>query len=503
MAHDKPVPGEKVIDFVADKALWSDIIDMLDWWHKERLVSAQPGISGKCLPIGWKDSVGNMVPGQLAYIDSTVQPSADSIPIGNMQQRPIFKLVAPVWHTKIDKAVVLHKGILEYSQGNILGPRILPALGTLVDETDRYVMVDPLDPTRLKSSTSGIFGLVGALEYDGETVLIVDVSVNQPVWLFTTYGDYAGGYVESDLKRGDGIVYGEVIISDPLGAFSSATEETPKTGLCMQVGNFFVAIGGGGSSSTEPQPIQRLFCLVGDLSSEPDRLPVDGRYPLGVINNATLTRLSSDPYSVDILGAATTVGNPLHLSGVEGDGLILEYNHSTSSYFISAVYPQKQLRLWGELEADTPIGGAATVSITPTVPIGIGEMPSDPFDADDIFDQAINAKAGNRILVEYDMDQSKYFVIAAERNATRVKCTIDGDQDDTPDPVKVEIVLGLDGATPLDLNDGATPAEVDNRFKATFLKDGDACEVHWDNAIGRWYLMQTAAPEDPPPIWVS
>lgn len=502
MVHVKPVTGQKVIDFVADKPLWSDIIDMLDWWHKERVESALPGGTGKCLPIGWNDNAGGMLPGQIAYVDSTVQPSVDSIPIENLKQRPIFKLVSPVWHNKIDKVVVLHKSILEYNVANILGPRILPALGTVVDPTDKYVMVDPLDPTKLKTSTSGIFGLVGTLEYGGDTVLIVDTSVNQPVWLFTTLDAPSGGFCPADLKRGDGIVYGEVVISDPLNTLSGATEESPKTGLCMQVGNFFVALGGGGGGSVDPKPIQRVFCLVGDLSSEPDRLPVDPRYPLGVIDTSTLVRLSSDPFSIDSLtGGSGTVGNPLKLSGVQGDGLILEFNHSSGAYFISAVYPQRQLRLWGELAADAPTGGAATISINPTVPIGIGAMPSTPFNATDVFDKAINAKTGHRILVEYDMDQSQYFVVGAEHTATKVRCTIDGNQDDTPDPVIVEIVLGMDGETPTELNDAAM--EVDNRFKATFLRDGDVCEVHWDNSIGRWYLAQTAAPENPPPIWVS
>lgn len=245
----KPAPGQLLVPFLKNLGLWSDIIDMLAWYKAQRANEDGLGGYGKCLPQGINTLLGDMLPGELAYIESTVQPTVDSIPIENMQYVPILNLKRPVWHSQIDKVILLHKGILAEQIDHVTGPRILPAFGTIVDPDDKYVMIDPLDPAQLKTSTSGIFGLIGTLD-DGEgSILIVDTTVNQPLWRYQLTSYFSSGVATANLLRLDGVTYATGITLTEAGGFMYYADSS-AAGYCMQVGNKFIPV---------PSPESKVF----------------------------------------------------------------------------------------------------------------------------------------------------------------------------------------------------------------------------------------------------
>lgn len=550
--------------------MWSDIVDMLSWYRSQK---QQPliGNYGKCLPLGKNESGGDLVSGQLVYVDSLIQPTADTPPLENMQYSPILNLKAPVWHTKIDHVLILHKPIADDQTNFIALPKLLPALGTIVDPSHRYVMVDPANPTRLRTATSGIFGLAGTLEVTvgGDNRLIVDTTRSQPLWRYQITSFFSSGTATADLYGLDGVYFGAITLTDAAGLCSYVASD--NQGYCIHVGNKFIPVpypesyvfiapsggvpaatgaagtylagaaycakaavlgaaindtadmvqvnnvsktaipadslfvahpingswytGGGGGGASD-KPIQRVFCLLGTRSLSTN-FAADPRETNAKINGTTLVRLSSDPFNQVLLsGTIIDVPNPQKLTGVTGDGAILEYNETTSSYFLVAVFPAQQRRLWAKVQYNRPNGLAATVACSPVTPIGIGVMPADPFNAEDTFNRAVNAKVDDRLLVEWDFKEEKYYIVEAEHTATRVRCTVNGDQDDTPDPINVTVVTGLDGKTP-------TITTAENRFKIFYVKDGDELEVLWDTVDGGWYVLQAEAPTDPTPTYVQ
>lgn len=231
-----------LIPFLKDLGLWSDLIDMLAWYKQQRANESQLGGYGKCLPVGHNTGIYDMLPGEIAYVNGALQPSADTPAIENMKYSPILELETPVWHSKIDKVVLLHKGILTGEVNPCTGPTILPALGTVVNANDKYVMVDPAFPSKLKTSDAGIFGLIGSLEYGGETALIVDTTVNQPLWRYQLTSYFVGGLATAELLRLDGAVYGSITLTEAGGFMFYA--DSSAAGYCMQVGNKFIPIPG-------------------------------------------------------------------------------------------------------------------------------------------------------------------------------------------------------------------------------------------------------------------
>lgn len=243
MPYSKPAPGQPVVPYVGNKPMWDDLMDMLEWWKSQQaggnLVS-----HGRCKVFG-KNTLGtDMLAGKLAYIDSIVQPSASTMAVDYMQYSPIANLITPVWHTKIDKLVLLHKGIPAGQVANIFGPTIIPCEGTVGQTTDAYVMVDPTNPSWLKTSDAGIYGLVGILNEHGGSrkFLIVDTTKSQRLWRYELTAAFSGtpSTAAAKLLRMDGTQYAATCtISDP--ELLMGDQVSGDTGFCEHVGNKFIA----------------------------------------------------------------------------------------------------------------------------------------------------------------------------------------------------------------------------------------------------------------------
>jgi hypothetical protein len=235
MAYSEPATGEPVIKYVSNKSLWKDIVAMLSWWEATHgKLALVIGNYGDVVPIGLNTTKTLFKPGELAQIGGPVARSFLSRPIEHYKNAPILKIENPVWPTSLDQLVIINKVLMPNLSVPIIKPTLFAVPGTMVLDTDRYAMMDPQYPRKVRTADAGIFKIVAYLSDDNGSYLILDSRQSQPIWQFRTVED---GSTSAALHRLDGYSYSDsypVTITFPFGHTNA--------GFCLQVGSTFTCL---------------------------------------------------------------------------------------------------------------------------------------------------------------------------------------------------------------------------------------------------------------------
>jgi hypothetical protein len=251
----KPNEGDPAAPFLTDTAMWSALLDMLAAWMNGEFAAQQPknkkglGTSPQARP----EEI--LLEGRVSQMDelrdATMPPdiSAQSL----VRRKPVLSVKDPVWHTDIDKPFVVNKTLNPTTIVGVANQRYVTAPITLVKDTDRYAMIDHTDPTKLKTSTSGIFKVIEIWEGDSD-IAILDTLEQQRLWRYELTEEVTqDGTYSAKLLRLDGEIYA----SDAEITFAGL----PKIGVCMKAeergycyhtGNEFYAIVTGAALMGEP-----------------------------------------------------------------------------------------------------------------------------------------------------------------------------------------------------------------------------------------------------------
>lgn len=183
------------------------------------------------------DSGANREFGEVLVIDDFDGPITNDIFL--VSQNIVYSCVTPVWHTAVDRLVVLAEPIPdgEYGKAVLSGQCI--ARTTSVIDSDTYLMVHPEYPNRLKGGSSGQAKLLHKLTLTDYA--IVNLGEKQPLWRYSLRETSASpGTTKIALQDLDGIGWGIGELHDRL----VLTYDQPAfySGLCMLAGNQFHAI---------------------------------------------------------------------------------------------------------------------------------------------------------------------------------------------------------------------------------------------------------------------
>lgn len=237
MAYQLPKPGQPA-DFIESASLWVDVFRMLNEWKSGKF-DPNNAAKSRAPVISVQNTTGNeREPGEILQIDTMEQPEEGVLDA--FMSAPIVEAIDPVWHTDIDRLVIVTGGVID--EGIFpWEPRNWAVVKVTVEETtDRYVMLDPDNINQMKTADAGIWRIIG-LDEENETA-IVDLHSSQPMWRYQlTEGSNAPEETAAKLIRVDGTEFSDSInLSDPLGLMDD--QSTDDEGWCIHVGNEFHAI---------------------------------------------------------------------------------------------------------------------------------------------------------------------------------------------------------------------------------------------------------------------
>ena len=158
----------------------------------------------------WK--IQNRRSGEIIAVPSIENITEDQLEVGTMNQlgdvfepdaavdedlkmifynQPKFESTDPVvWPDVLKSPVLLNIAVNPESTGMVRSARYVVVDVTIVKEEDKYVMPDPVDPTKLKTADAGLYRIVGIWPEDNKA--LVDTQESQPMWRFELPGSYSG-----------------------------------------------------------------------------------------------------------------------------------------------------------------------------------------------------------------------------------------------------------------------------------------------------------------------
>ena len=247
----KPQPGEPAFPFLGDTEMWSTLIEIIakyragDFGARKQSGRSPVTIRGRNARVAVSGSGDSAIIAKstlqvLGDIGSPPMTSSDVLK-RLFEKKPTFELVDPVWHTSIDKVFPVPRDVPPNTTVPFYSQRYIVADVPGITVTDRYVMVDPDEPTALKGSgESGIYGVMGISHDD---VAILDTRDSQPIWRYEmTAASGAPGDTAANLQTMEGTTFGAIQLSDPLGLMDD--QANTDLGYCLHVGNKFYAIQG-------------------------------------------------------------------------------------------------------------------------------------------------------------------------------------------------------------------------------------------------------------------
>jgi len=257
MRTTKPQVGSPVAPFISDVDLWSTILDMVADYQSGGAMNKNPkGGSFAAGAIVVVNDEDDQIPaGELRQLSGlTNQESyilADDAFRRSTVNSPAFTLTDPVWHTGIDNVVLMHKNVLPHSTGVARSARLVAAPITNAPEELTevgWVMVDPLDPVRLKyCKTSGIYRVLGWFKLDGlaapqDNIVVIDTQEKQNIWMYElTQDSLAPNDTSAKLLDLEETVFAANIkLWDPQSLMDD--QSTGDRGYCLHLGNKFLAI---------------------------------------------------------------------------------------------------------------------------------------------------------------------------------------------------------------------------------------------------------------------
>lgn len=243
MLYNRPRPGQE-LDLIDRADIWSDIVDLINAYK-----------TGRLDPVGYEPDRERLIhlentsgydrmAGVLQQIDPFTEP--DEATEDLFIESPVGETSDPVWHTAIDNLVVVPSDVLE--NGVFSYPSLSWAVVVVTDQVDvddRWVMVDPAEPTKMKTADAGIYRIIGYVGEgeDTEKRAIVDLTQSQTLWRYELTDDSnAPDATDAKLLRLDGTEFssGSVTeISDPDGLMDD--QVAGDKGFCIHAGNKFYA----------------------------------------------------------------------------------------------------------------------------------------------------------------------------------------------------------------------------------------------------------------------
>lgn len=233
-----PQPGDELDQLVLTAKFQKEVV---------KLVNNQPNKVGKRNNKGrtdrhiWVKNTGtNRDFGELLQIDAMTQPSAALA--RTFHASPTMTAIEPIWHTNIDNLIVTND--LPANHTMAYRPQSWATVKvTVVRDSDRWVMVDPLFPERCITSDAGIYKILGVDKTNN--LATVDLTQSQPIWHFELTQDPQTHPLTTTAKllRLDGDAYAdEVDLTDRTGLLAAVSASTGTQGQCLHVGNKFVVI---------------------------------------------------------------------------------------------------------------------------------------------------------------------------------------------------------------------------------------------------------------------
>jgi hypothetical protein len=271
MTFRSPSKGDK-IEGLAQAELWRNIIALVNermTQDPERpraiengIYSAENNASGLTLKTG-----------QLLQLDGEDIVDADE---GEMKLLTgiAFKTKTPVWHSEIDNLFVVYEADMYPDDMQSIKEADVVAVSefTLVKATDRYAMIDPADPTKLKSSDTGMFKLL--FWEDKSQMAVLDLRDGSNLWRYETTSGTTAKLLRLD---DDELTAGALItLTDPDGLIRSNGQK----GFCKFVGNKFYVIS---APPLTPAEICEMLCECDNTTSTGDCENVCGGTAAGTI----------------------------------------------------------------------------------------------------------------------------------------------------------------------------------------------------------------------------
>lgn len=158
--------------------------------------------------------------------------------------RPILTLSDPVWHSAIHSLIITHRTIPANTPTAVGSNRFAYAPIALGSSDHTFAMPDPTDPTKLKSSYSGIFKIIATMGDNDDLWAILDTTVSQPRWRYEiTENSQAPDSTTAKLLNLDGTTFADSIeLEDPDSVGN--LDQTGHKGFCHHAGNkFYIATG--------------------------------------------------------------------------------------------------------------------------------------------------------------------------------------------------------------------------------------------------------------------
>lgn len=243
MVYPRPRPGTDAESLLLNSAFFGDLVDLLNAY---KAGSLNPPV----LPL---DDFGRLTLENTTGVDilagevQQIKPIA-ALPTGSgdelvhwtWHENPNMELLVPTWHTAIDNLVAIQTDIADGETYEHSPRHFGTVLATVVETTDRYVMLDPANPRRMRTAPSGIWKII---QQDGNGRCLVDFRESQPLWRYKlTQSSQAPATTTAKLIRlddGDDFSATEFDLSDPLSL--TDRQGVDGEGYCHLVGNEFHA----------------------------------------------------------------------------------------------------------------------------------------------------------------------------------------------------------------------------------------------------------------------
>ena len=243
MRYRLPVAGTDNADALLYSAGYHrDLIRLLNDYHSGKLTNRPPTEVFEPNRIWIENEAGDIDAGQVLQIDSMSQP--DSTTVEGFFESPTMSAIAPVWHTAIDNLVVVNQSVpgaamFPYPQRNWVAVPVV-----IVEDTDRYVMLDPANPKDLKTCDAGLWKIVGLDLENAKAVIDLTQSKQRFRFKLTEDAQTHPDTTEAKLLRwdGDDITEGNdrIQLTDHDGLLSDAGATVDTLGKCELIGNLFV-----------------------------------------------------------------------------------------------------------------------------------------------------------------------------------------------------------------------------------------------------------------------
>jgi hypothetical protein len=278
-----PKPGQPAAKLVDSASVWGQLLDMLAAYERGEFDHPENShIRDRHIWITNASGAAREA-GEVLQIEAMPQPASGIVE--SFHQSPAMEATTPVWHSAIDKLFVLttatpNNQMVAYQPRDWVSVKC-----TAGDAGDRYVMIDPANPTRFKTSDAGLYRI---LEYDvNHDIAVVDLMHSQPLWRYELKEDSnAPATTNAKLLRLDGVEYASQInLSDSEGL--TTDDEAGDTGYCLFAGGKFIAIDG---DKTHPPRIRfQLTSRFVDRVANAVVKQVVGTTTVEVDDNVTIT----------------------------------------------------------------------------------------------------------------------------------------------------------------------------------------------------------------------